>query len=146
MTESAGDGIAQVYAGIETWNSEGFDAFAEERWSPDIVWEEPSGFPDAGVRHGREACMQRMRERFEVLGHVEAEIVNATELSDRVVLTELIIRGRGQASGAPTEMRDWFVSEVDDDYKAVRLREFLTRDEAVRAAEELAARPTHPGR
>jgi ketosteroid isomerase-like protein len=146
MTEPGRDRIAQVYEGIETWNSQGLDAFAEERWSRDVVWEEPSGFPDAGIRHGREACLRRMRERFEVLGHVAVEVVSAVELSDTVVLTELIIRGRGQASGAPTEMRDWFVTEVDEDDKAIHLYEFLTRDEAVRAADELKARATHPGR
>jgi ketosteroid isomerase-like protein len=146
MTEapSERDRVALVHEAMEVWNTRGLEAFAEERWSADIVWEEASGFPEAGVRHGREACVRRMRERFEALGHVDVEVVNVDVLSDRGVLMELIIRGRGQASGAPTEMRDWFLTEVDEEDKTVRMREFLGRDEAMRAVEELGT--TRPGR
>jgi ketosteroid isomerase-like protein len=131
------DRVERVHEVFEIWNSRGVEAFAAEAWHPDIVWEEAAGFPEAGTRHGRQACVNRMVERFAAVGHVGLEIVDVELVGERATLIEMIVRGRGQASGAPTEMHDWFVTEIDDEGLTVRMREFLSRDAAERAAEEL---------
>ncbi len=43
------------------------------------------------------------------------------------------MRGRGSASGAPIEMRDFFLIENGDPL-TIRFREFLDRNEALAAA------------
>ena len=133
--------VALVHEAYDVWNNEGLRAFAERWWGPDIVWEEPPMFPEAGVRRGREECVRRMEERFVPLGHVAIEVRDATRLGDRTVLQELTIRGRGSASGVPTEMRIWMIAELSDDLRVVWMREFLDQNEAHRAAAELATRP-----
>ena len=138
---TTGDRAELARDAFELWNRGDLEAFARERWHPDVVWEEPTEFPEAGVRHGRDACVRRMKERFDAVGHVEVEVVDVIEISESAAMVELIVRGRGQASGAAIEMRDWFVNEFDDADKAVRMREFLSREEAMRAADGLVKRP-----
>jgi hypothetical protein len=132
------DLVARSREATEAWNAEGLERFAEQFWGPDLVWEEDPNFPEAGVRRGRQACVERMLERFEAVGHVEITPGEVRQLGESHVLLELVIRGRGSASGAPTEMREWFVSEMDRDGFTVHMREVLYRDAALAAARELA--------
>jgi ketosteroid isomerase-like protein len=108
---------------------------AEARFHPDIVWEEPAGFPDAGTRRGREAVLSRVRERFSLLGWVKFEVVDAEEIGERLY-AEVIVRGRGSASGAPAQMHDFWVYDYAADGSVIRWREFLDRDAALAAAHE----------
>jgi ketosteroid isomerase-like protein len=118
---------------FELWNDEGLEAMAAQFWHPDIVWEEPRNFPDAGVHHGREACVRRMSERFALLGDLRLELVNAEDVAENLILIEAIIRGRGTTSGAPGEVREFFLIETDEAGLTTRFREFLDGD-AARAA------------
>jgi ketosteroid isomerase-like protein len=120
--------------GIADWNERGFEAI-EERWHEDVVWEEAAGFPDAGIRRGREEVLRRGRERFAMLGLVKFEIVEAEAIGDRLFV-EVIARGRGVASGAPTKMHEFWVYDYAPDDRLIRWREFLDRDEALAAARE----------
>jgi ketosteroid isomerase-like protein len=135
------DLVALVHEAYAFWNREGIDAFAERWWAPDIVWEEAPAFPEAGTRTGREACLRRMEERFVPLGHVDIDVRDARPLTNRAVLQELTVRGRGSASGIPTEMRLWMISELGAGDQVVWMREFLDPDEAERAAAALVTRP-----
>ena len=132
MNERAPDVRARAEVMFGVWNEQAMEAMAERFRHPDIVWEEPARFPEAGVHHGRAACVRRMSERFVEVGEVKIEVVDARLIGDQV-LTEAIIRGQGAASGVPTEMRDFFLAEVRDG-RTVRFREFLDRDEALAAA------------
>jgi ketosteroid isomerase-like protein len=115
-----------------TWNEHGAAVAARRFWDPEIVWEEPRDFPDSGVHRGLDACVWRMEERFALLGEVVIEVVD-TERVDNQILIEAIVRGRGSASGAPAEMRDFFLIENGEPL-TIRFREFLDRDEALAAA------------
>jgi hypothetical protein len=74
-----------------------------------------------------------MRERFEFLGVVAIEVVDVDEIGDRL-FADVIVRGRGTASGAPAEMHSYWVYEYADDERTIRWREFLDRDAALAAA------------
>ncbi len=121
-------------AAIAEWNEHGIQAI-ERRWHEDAVWEEPSGFPDADTRRGREAVFDRMRDRFAFLGVVELEIVEVEEIGDRLY-SEMIVRGRGAASGAPAEMHSFWVYDYAEDGRIIRWREFLSREEALAAVRQ----------
>ncbi len=128
-----GDPLAWVRERFEVWNREGLEAFAERFWHDDVVWEEPAGVPDAGVRRGREACIRRMKERLSLLGHVQVEVLDARQSGQRRFV-EVLVSGKGSASGAPTTMREYFVSDMRGD-QVVHWREFLDRDAALAAME-----------
>ena len=96
-----------------------------------------------------------MKERFEVVGHVEVDLLAVDEVTDSVGLQELRIRGRGAASGVPTEMKVWMLGEVDENGQVVWMREFLDHSEADTAAADFnpeadsrvpRSRPSSPGR
>jgi ketosteroid isomerase-like protein len=115
------------------WNDEGLEAMAERFWHPDIVWEESSEFPDAGVRRGRDEAVARMNERLALLGHVQIEVLDARRIG-RNTLIETIVSGEGSASGARVAQREYFVVTIEDGV-TTRFREFLDRDAAIAAAE-----------
>ena len=73
-----------------------------------------------------------MEERFALVGEVVIETVDTEQVGDQILI-EAIVRGRGSASGAPIEMRDFFLIENGDPL-TIRFREFLDRDEALAAA------------
>jgi ketosteroid isomerase-like protein len=116
---------------FEIWNTEGIQPAVERSWDPEIVWTEAPEFPDSAVHRGREACVRRMRERFEFVGRVEIEVVDAWG-DERRVLIEAIVHGRGPASGAPITNREFFLMELADGL-ATTFREFLDRDQALAA-------------
>ena len=130
------DSVSAARKGAEAffavWNSDGPAVAATRYWHPDIVWEESESFPDAGIHEGREAAVERMAERFEALGRVLIEVVGAEVIGEQVLI-EAIVRGRGSASGAPTEMREYFLIAFADGL-TIRFREYMDRDRALRAA------------
>ena len=133
MAEAVPQDWERARAVMEIWNADGPAAMAERFWHPDIVWTEPEHFPDAGVHRGRDECVRRMRERFDLLGRVTMEVVGVSRFGERTVI-EAIMRGSGLVSGAPAEAREWFVVETDGQ-AAITFREFLDRDEAEAAAQ-----------
>jgi hypothetical protein len=76
-----------------------------------------------------------MRERFELVGVVTFEVLEAEEIGDRLYV-EVIARGRGTSSGVPVEMHSFWVYDYAEDGTVIRWREFLGRDEARAAASE----------
>jgi ketosteroid isomerase-like protein len=120
--------------GFGDWNERNLDVVAS-RWHEDIVWEEPEAFPDGAVRRGREAVVERMAERLRLLGQVQIEAVEVSEIGPRV-LAEVVVHGRGSHSGVPASVREWLVFDFSDDDRVIRLREFLDRDAALAAARE----------
>ena len=130
-----GEASAQAWERARTligiWNSEGLDSWAAHAWSPDIVWHEPERFPDAGVRVGRDAALQRMRERFDWIGEVQMELVDVQQAGSRTMI-EVIIHSKGRQSGATADQREFLITEIEDGQTTLLL-EFLDRDEAMAA-------------
>ncbi len=127
----ADDAAPRARSMLGLFNDQGIDRFAERYWDPEIVWTEPDDFPDSGVRRGREACLRRMHERFEFLGNVRLDVVDAWG-DDEGMLIEVVVHSRGPTSGARTERREFFLVEFSHG-RIVTFREFLDRDQALEA-------------
>jgi ketosteroid isomerase-like protein len=126
--------LAGLRDGIASWNAGSLEA-APEIWHEDIVWVEPGTYPDGGTHHGRDACVARMRERLDLLGSVQIELLGG-ELRGRRMLVEADVRGAGAASGAPAENREYWIYEFAADGRIIRWLEFLSREPALAALEE----------
>ena len=103
-------------------------AFAE-----DCRVDEPPEMPDqpAGGYRGRDGVGEWMMNLRDLLG-IRFEPIGLEARGD-VVVSELVGRGLGQASGAPVEWTTFVVIEVRDG-KIVRVRAFLSREQALAAA------------
>ena len=116
---------------FEVWNAEGAAVAAERFWDPAIVWEEAPHFPDSGVHRGRDACVRRMRERFEFIGTVRIEVVDTRGDEERMLI-EAIVHGEGTTSGAPIATREFFLMGTEGEL-VTTFREFFDRDQALEA-------------
>ena len=128
MDEAVEAALASLREGIENWNRGLLDS-APEIWHEDIVWVEPPSYPDGGTHRGRDACVARMRERLELLGPVQIELLGG-EIRGRRMLIETNVRGAGATSGAPAENREYWVYEFAPDRRIIRWLEFLDRADA----------------
>jgi ketosteroid isomerase-like protein len=131
MSEASTEAWERARALVRTWNAQGLEAWAATAWSPEIVWHEPERFPDAGIHRGRDACLRRMRERFDWIGEVRMELVDVQQVPPRTMF-EVIIHSKGRQSGARASQREFLVSEIDDGRTTLFL-EFLDRDDAIAA-------------
>jgi ketosteroid isomerase-like protein len=96
--------------------------------------EEPSEMPDSprsGFR-GHDGVRRWMTNLREVVG-VRFEAIGFTAVGDAIV-GEFAARGLGQASGVPVEWTTFAVVHMQD-RKILRAQAFLTKDEALQAAE-----------
>jgi hypothetical protein len=131
VAEADANAWERAEALVKTWNEEGLEAWAATAWSPNIVWHEAERFPDAGVHHGREACVKRMRERFDWLGEVAMELIDVQQNGNRTMM-ETIIHSQGPQSGARASQREFLVFEIAD-AGTTFLLEFLDREQALAA-------------
>lgn len=117
----------------------GYEAFARgdldgalEFLHPEIEAHDPPEAPDAAVHRGREAVRQDWEQTAELLEEFSVDVERSFERDDQVVVF-LRYRGRGRGSGAEVEAAMAHVWTIRDG-KAVRLRQFLDRAEALEAA------------
>jgi ketosteroid isomerase-like protein len=81
---------------------------------PDVVSFRAPPLPDAQTYHGVEGVLQMYEDWTADFGEFEMEVLEYTELDDRVVV-EMLQRGTGRASGAEVSGRFWFVYTVVGD-------------------------------
>jgi ketosteroid isomerase-like protein len=81
---------------------------------PDVVSFRAPPLPDAQTYHGVEGVLQMYEDWTADFGEFEMEVLEYTELGDRVVV-EMLQRGTGRASGAEVSGRFWFVYTVVGD-------------------------------
>jgi ketosteroid isomerase-like protein len=117
----------------------GYDAFmrrdlaaALELLDPDIEATDPPEMPDHAVHRGREAVRRDWERTLELFDDFSIDIEETFDAGDEVVLY-LRYAGRGRESGAEVELRMAHVWTIRDG-KAIRLLEFLDRDQALAAA------------
>jgi ketosteroid isomerase-like protein len=97
---------------------EALDAFqrgevdrALEFADPEVVSFRSPPLPDPQTYHGVEGVLQMYEDWTAEFGTFEMEMVEYTELGDRVVV-EMLQRGTGRVSGAEVSGRFWFVFTV----------------------------------
>jgi ketosteroid isomerase-like protein len=81
---------------------------------PDVVSFRAPPLPDAQTYHGLEGVLQMYEDWTAEFGEFDMEVLEYTELGDRVVV-EMLQRGTGRASGAEVSGRFWFVYTVVGD-------------------------------
>jgi ketosteroid isomerase-like protein len=104
-----------------------------ECWHPAINWRAIEGAPDdVGEMVGLAAAKRYVQEwvdMFEGITNVPEELIDVGD--DRVVAVQLA-SGRAKISGVDTQLRYAVVYTVRDG-KIIRIREYATREEALKA-------------
>jgi ketosteroid isomerase-like protein len=115
------------------WNRRGFDAMVEDFWHEDVEWIDAPDMPDAITTHGRDEVAARIQSIRDVLGHWELEILEIRPTGEEFFIEYLITTGE-QPSGAVTRQH-WYQLYRLQGGKAIRIRNFTDRDQALAAAE-----------
>jgi uncharacterized protein len=117
----------------------GYEAFARgdldavlEFMHPEIEAHDPPEVPDAAIHRGREAVRRDWEQTADLFEGFSIDVEKSFERGDEVVVF-LRFRGRGRESDAEVEAPMAHVWTIRDG-KAVRLRQFLDRAEALEAA------------
>lgn len=99
---------------------------------PDMVSFRAPPLPDPQTYHGREGVDQMYADWTADFGEFDMEVVEYTEVGDRVVV-EMLQHGTGRASGAAVSGRFWFVFTVSEG-KIARQDVYSTAEQALEAA------------
>ena len=103
-----------------------------ELFDPDVEWHNAPELPGATVHHGIEAMMADIRAQSEAWEGRHFEPVEVIRTDDGAVVF-LEVTAKGRSSGAPVQLEIVHVLTLKDE-KIVRVRAFLDRDQALRAA------------
>jgi hypothetical protein len=116
----------------------GYEAFARgdldavfDLFDPDIEAHDPPEMPDAAIHRGHEAVRRDWEQTYELFENFTIELEETLDCGDDVAVF-LRYRGRGSESGAAVEASMTHVWTVRNG-KAIRLRQFLDRDKALKA-------------
>jgi ketosteroid isomerase-like protein len=126
------EGIEVVRRSFEAWNANDWPAL-EAAYDPDVIADPPEGWPEGEIAHGWDAVrvqFKRIKDAWEVERVVVDEV---EEVGDRV-LAQFRWVGRGKASGVDVDLPFWALFKVRE-ARIVRLKYFLSRENAVSAAE-----------
>jgi ketosteroid isomerase-like protein len=118
--------------GYEAFARGDLDAVFDDFMHPEIEAHDPPEVPDATIYRGRKAVRQDWEQTADLFEDFSIDLEKSFDLGDEVVLF-LRFRGRGRESGAELEAPMAHVWTFRDG-KAVRLRQFLDRAEALEAA------------
>lgn len=100
----------------------------------DFEWHPPSEFPDSRVLRGPEETASFYRGLRAIFPDYRSEERDYQLVGDRTIITHHRMSGTGGASGIDVGADVFQVMELGEDGLPVRLREFLNRDDAERAA------------
>ena len=127
----------------------GYEAFARgdldaalELMHPEIEAHDPPEVPDAAIYRGREAVRRDWEQTSDLFEDFSIDVEEIFDRGDEVVVF-LRFRGRGRGSDAELEAPVAHVWTLRDG-KAIRLRQFLDRDQALEAV-GLSEQDTHAG-
>src|SRR5687768_9826633 len=116
----------------------GYEAFARgdldaalELMHPEIEAHDPPEVPDATIYRGREAVRRDWEQTSDMFEDISIDVEEIFDRGDEVVVL-LRFRGRGRGSDAELEASMAHVW-IFRDGKAIRLRQFLDREQALEA-------------
>ena len=98
----------------------------------DIEWHEDPSFPEAGVYCGIEACAEYARQFTNEFSEIRYEVRETTDACGGLI-ANMLIQGRGGASGVEFNLSAWWAFTIRD-RKIVRCFAYLDRDRALEAA------------
>lgn len=100
--------------------------------APDFGIEEGAGLPDPEAYRGRDAFIDNLAKLEESFAELRLEPLETIDLGDQLVVV-VSMRGQGHGSGAQVETTFAQLWSLRDG-KAVSLRDFATKAEALEAA------------
>ncbi|MBA2522744.1 MAG: nuclear transport factor 2 family protein [Solirubrobacterales bacterium] len=98
---------------------------------PAIEWHEDPSFSEAGVYCGIEACEEYARQFTAEFSEIHYEVRETTDAGEDLI-ANMLIRGRGEESGAEFELSAWWAFTIRD-RKIVRCFAYLDRSRALEA-------------
>src|SRR2546423_11215983 len=126
------ENVEVVRTAFQAFAERGLDAMAE-LWDPDIDWRSAEGaVDDVGEMHGLAAVRRYVQEGFDTFDDVSFVVEELRDVGDDRVLSIQRLKGRAKLSGIEIELRYACVNTVRDG-KIVRVREYLSVDEALKA-------------
>jgi ketosteroid isomerase-like protein len=127
------ENVKIVADAAKAFADEGLDALAEY-WHPDINWRAMEGAPDdVGEMNGTEAARRYVQDWLDMFDDFTSEIEELCDIGDDQVVAVIHNTGRAKRSGVPTELRYAALYTIQDG-KVVRVREYVTKTEALQAA------------
>ncbi len=120
--------------GLEAGNRGDVDGLLDEL-HPEIEWHSALHALMGGqqtVFRGHDGVRRMMGDLYEIFGEIHIEMSDFRDLGDRLVAIGRT-RNRGKASGAETETRLAFVTEIRNG-KTISIRAYLDPEEALEAA------------
>ena len=117
---------------LQAFADGGLDAMAEF-WDPDIDWRAAEGaVDDIGEMHGPVAVRRYIQDWIDTFDGFSVVVEELRDLGEDRVLAIQRLNGRAKLSGTETALRYAVISTVRDG-KVVRVREYLSIDEALEA-------------
>jgi ketosteroid isomerase-like protein len=127
------ENVEVVRRGFSALAHGGVDA-AAEFWHPEINWRAMEGAPDdVGEMDGIEAARRYVQDWYDMFDGFTSEIEELCDIGDDQVVAVIHNTGRAKRSGVPTELRYAALYTIRDG-KMVRVREYVTKTEAFKAA------------
>ena len=111
----------------EAFNRDGFTGL-RPFLDPEIEYHEDPSFPEGSVYYGIEAYEEYARQFIAEFSEIHYEVGECTDAGDDVI-ANMLIRGRGKASGADFELSAWWAMTIRD-RRVVRCFAYLDRDRA----------------
>jgi ketosteroid isomerase-like protein len=122
--------VRSVYAAFNGLvNSGGIESYVETHFHPDCEYQPVE---EAGAVRGHGALTSWVERWFEAWDDAWDEIIEIIA-SGRMVVAAIRVHGRGRKSGMEISQRLFDVHELRDG-KLLRIREYLTREQALEAA------------
>ncbi len=121
-----------VRRSFEAWNANDWRAL-EAAYDPDVIADPPEGWPEGETAHGWNAVRVQFERLKAAWANERVQVEEVEQVGDRV-LTQFRWVGRGKASGVDVAEPLWAVFTVRG-ARIVRLKYFLSRSNAVEAAE-----------
>jgi len=137
-TPDTNQAIAALRDAYAAFNRGDMDA-AVASLHADIDWIEPKEFPGGGAYHGRESAKQYLAQSRAAWAEVTSEPEQFILAGNRVVvLVHARVRAKGSAEWQDVHLADVYTFQ---DGKAIQMRAFANRDDAMRWAGVQIAAP-----
>ncbi len=125
--------VQAVRAGYERWNA-GDTAALADLFTEDIEYQNSPEWPGQRVYHGADTVIRFLEEVAEIIALNPVDVVSA-DVVESEILIELRARTHGRLSGLDLDDGALFHVAQMRDGRVARVRVYLERDQAVRAAQ-----------
>ena len=127
------ENVEIVREAVEAFNDGNFEA-AIDRLDPNVEWQPPDVFPDAGMYRGPEGVREFFEAWLETFQGLRLHLERCVSAGDQQVLAALRVSGEGAESGAWVESPVFFQLFEFREGLVIRAWMFSTETHALEAA------------